>query len=357
MSRAAILPTPGDPFLLNYWLKYFKTRWYNSVDKLYIYYNSPIQKPVVDFVRDIVRDPKINFVYNDLQVEHGTALDRTLDIVPERHIMFVEDDCFILKPELINLAFEMLERREVDVVGSKRGSCSLEISLRAKELWGLDYEGEGDQGCNFWPNLFFTRKEVLLATDRNFGARAWSRGEVIKALGDYIVKEEMAVGDTLVNTSLQLRAMGLRFYYLPQYHGSPDDLEHYEQNRYVFDGKCPWFHVGSLSSGVSGVLMDDCGRSLARMHIDPAKPTDELPNYCNTDGEKREWERRVQMWLTAWRSTGEDLQLYKDRPYYNDLVNFYSLYGIAIERLIRQYHLSQKNIERRIAVYKVIGTI
>src|SRR3990167_7164309 len=50
-SRAAILPYPGDPSLLNYWLMFFDKFWGDEVDHLYIVFNSPIEKPVREYIR------------------------------------------------------------------------------------------------------------------------------------------------------------------------------------------------------------------------------------------------------------------------------------------------------------------
>lgn len=346
MSRAAILPFPGDPFLLHYWLEGFNNRWGGVVDKLYIYMNSSIEKPVVDYIREMcLKNPKINFTYNPLQTDHGLAIDKTLDIVSEEYVVLVEDDCFIIDPKAVDAAFLLLETGQFDVVGSKRGSCSFEILKAAAEKWGLSYEGYGDQGCNFWPNLFFCRKELLLRTDRNFCSRAWNPGETIEALG-YLVKDAQVVGDTFVNTSLQIRALipENRIAYIPQYHGSPYDLDHFAKQQFLFDGHAPWCHIGSLSSGVSGVLRDDQNRALSRRTIDEPKGPTKLEGYCNTDLEKQEWSRRVQWWLTFW----EKREDYK-------IDEFAKLYYDAIFTIITQYKLDIKEIKRRQNAYATIG--
>jgi hypothetical protein len=265
-SRAAILPFPGDPFLLHYWLDFYDKIWGNEIDHLYIYLNSPIEKPVVNYIEKIcAQRPTITLIYNPVQTDHGLAINATLDLVKEEYIMLVEDDGFIFKSGMVDQCFKYLESGQADIVGSKRGSCAFEILEAAKQKWGLDYEGYGDQGCNFWPCFFFCKKDLLLKTDRQFCAQAWKRGEVIEALG-YMVEPEIVRGDTFVNTSLQLMAMvpQNRIVYVPQYHGSPDDIQHYEQKMNLFDGKAPWCHIGSLSSGVGGILMDEYGRSLTR---------------------------------------------------------------------------------------------
>ena len=106
MSRAVILPHPADPFLLMYWLHFFDEVWGSEVDKLYIYVNSPMERPVIDYMRDLcAKNPKISWQYNDVQVEHGYAIKRTLDIVQEDHVMLIEDDGFIFRPGIVDNCF------------------------------------------------------------------------------------------------------------------------------------------------------------------------------------------------------------------------------------------------------------
>ena len=263
--------------------------------------------------------------------------------------MMMEDDGFIFKRGVVDLAFSKLESGEFDIVAGKRGSCSFEILKKAQEVYGLDYEGEGDQGPNFWPNFFFSSKELLLKTDRNFSAKAWKRGERIESLG-LTITEEVANGDTFVNTSLQLRTMvpEARIFYLPQYHGHPEDLAHYEQHKYLFDGKAPWTHIGSLSSGISGLLRDNNNRPLAHRTFQLPEKETILPDYANTEMEKKEIERRVQWWLTSidYFSGVQYLTAKKE------IQEFAVYYLNAIEQIINQYKLNKKNIRRRQEIYK-----
>jgi hypothetical protein len=342
-SRAAILPYPGDPFLFNYWLRFFVRVWGDEVDTLYVYLNSPIEAPVVEYIRSLCAErPKINFQYNPQQIEHGEAINRVLDIVTEKYIMLIEDDAFIFKSGYVNHCFGHLESGSYDIVGSKRGSCSLEISEAAKQRWGLSYEGYGDQGPNFWPCFFFCSRQLLLSTDRVFGARAWNQGETIDSLR-YVVEVPVVAGDTFVNTSLQLRNMvpEHRIVYVPQYHAHPDDMDHALSNTCIFDGHAPWVHIGSLSSGVGGVLKDDQNRCLSRRTIDPAAGETQLGSKPQSDMELKEWERRVQMWCTFLRDA--DREVIKD---------FQELYWQAIERIIKTFGLSMGNISVRQRVYK-----
>lgn len=358
-SRAAILPYPGDPFLLNYWLHFFNTVWQDEVDKLYIFLNSPIEQSVVAYISHLcLQNPKIVLIYENNQIEHGDVINRTLNVVTDEFVMLIEDDCFIFKPGKVNQAFEYLESGDYDIVGSKRGSCSQEILSRARQLWGLEYSGEGDQGCNFWPNLFFSKKQTLIDTDRNFAARSWKHGEVIEALSTpsetYYAQDEVVVGDTFVNTSLQLQKKfpQARIKYIPQYHASPDDLEHSSRSYNLFDGLCGYTHIGSLSSGVGGILQDGHGRALTRRLLDPSKGDNvPIPNYCHTDAEKQEFERRVQWWLKFYNYFVETT----DQNTSLDIAQFATLYKEAIDRIIREYELNISRIERRQRVYASIG--
>ncbi len=346
MSRAAILPFPGDPFLINYWLKFYDNIWGQEIDKLYIYLNSPIEKPVVDYIRDrIGRSKNINFTYNDTQIEHGDAINRTLDLITEEYLMLIEDDAIVFRSGMVDECFSLLESGNYDIIGSRRGSCSQEIIDQADKLWKIPDTGFSDNGPNFWPCYFFTKTDILKATSRRFSARAWTQGETITPL-QYVVEAPLVNGDTFVNTSLELRAMipESRIHYVPQYHLHPDDHENFMYSKTVFDGKAPWLHIGSLSSGVGGVLRDEQNRALTRRLIDDPKGPTILESWANTEMEKKEWERRIAFWLTFW-----------DNREVEKIEEFSDLYKAAIDRIINQYKLGYKNILRMQSVYKSLG--
>lgn len=337
INRAVLLPTPGDPFLLKYWLENYAKYWKNEVSKLYVCLNTPMEKEVVDYEQELLERYGADFIYIDHQIEHGDALNKLLDLVKEDYVMLIEDDGYIFKRGQVDECFRYLETDQYDVVGGKRGSCSFEILEEAKNKWGLNYMGLGDQGPNFWPCYFFTKTEILKKTDRNFGARAWKRGEIIEPL-NYLVNAEVVCGDTFVNTSLQLRAMGLRIICLPQYHGSPDDIKHYETKQNLWNGSAPWTHVGSLSSGVGGVLVNDIGVPLAKREA-ILEPKEFTVPPAGVD----EWARRLQWWKTFYDNSDDKLPEFKAE------------YLKAIQRLQRETGVHDKLISQRQAIYRELG--
>ncbi len=346
MSRAAILPYPGDPFLLNFWLRFYDTVWGDEVDKLYIYLNSPIEAEVVEYIRDrIRRSNNTVLLYEPQMADHGASINKTLDHIDEEFLMLIEDDAIVFRSGMVDMCFGLLESGKYDIVGSKRGSCALEIIEAAQKKWNIPETPYGDNGPNFWPCYFFSKTETLKATTRHFGARAWNKGEKITPL-DYDVEVPVVNGDTFVNTSLELRAMipEERIYYVPQYHLHPDDWRNFERGLTVFDGKAPWLHIGSLSSGVTGILRDDQNRPLAsRLSMEPKGPT-VLEPWANTEMEKQEWERRICFWLMFW-----------DNRELDKIVEFADAYKAAIDQVIWQYHLNIKNILKMQSIYKSLG--
>jgi hypothetical protein len=334
MNRAVLLPTPCDPFLIKYWLESF-SKWKNEVGKLYVCLNSPTEREVILYIQDLLDKYGANYIYIDHQIEHGDAINRLLDMVTEDYVMLIEDDAFVFKTGLVDSMFKLVET-EYDIVGSKRGSCGFEILNRAKDIWGVDCLGVGDHGCNFWPNFFFCKTQTLLDTDRNFSAKQWKAGEIIEALGCSFDVD--VCGDTFVNTSLQLRAKGLKICHVPQYHGNTSDIEDHRDNKNLFDGKSGWTHIGSLSSGVGGVLVDDQGRSLARRLIDPPKEFTLPPADIN------EWARRLQWWQTFYDNSDPD-----------KITEFRDEYKKALDRLYITSGVHRKTVLKRQKIYKELG--
>lgn len=251
MTRAAFLPTPGDPFLLRFWLDFFETRWGDEVDALYADINVP---PWID--RDALRACEAmlrrggylkceTIITTSCMSDHGTSINRMLQSCSQDMVLLCEDDAPVIKHGMVSRCFDAIEEGKCDIVGSPRMSCPPVIYEASKAKYGLTGQPPTDIGPNWWPCFFFVRRSDLLRTDRNFSARGWKPGEVIEGLG--ITATEPIGGDTFVWASIQLRAMGLKARELCQYHSYPHDLDLWRSQRHLWDGHAPWLHIGSLS--------------------------------------------------------------------------------------------------------------
>lgn len=344
MSRAVILPTPGDPFMLHYWLENYK-RWRHHVDKLYICINSPIGGEAEQYMRDLCAEYGATVIYRHTQVQHGDAINLCLEQCTEDLVLLVEDDAYVVKPDIIDYCFKQIEAGEVDLIGGKRGSCAFEILQKASEVWGIPYEGAGDQGCNFWPCWLFTKRQLLLDTDRNFNAKAWNAGDIVPGIN--YVTDKTIYGDTFVNTSLQLRAniSSYRIRTLPQYHAGMVDVAEFANTQGLFNGLCHWVHIGSLSSGICGVITDEQNRPLAYRNIVEPKPDSALnPEWCKNESEQMEWARRVAFWLR-----------YYDTREVGKLDELAGLYFVGLMRILATYKISLKKVHQMQSIYATIN--
>src|SRR5690349_17357457 len=151
MSRADLLPTPGDPFLLEYWLKCYNEFWADEVDALYVYVNSEIPDSVVEHDGELLHRAGAKVVlWASEMIDHGKALEDLLARVDEDYVMLIEDDGFIFRQGQVDRCFKFIEEGGYEVVASKRGSCSPSIIEMAEQKWEKDFHSaEGDEGCNF----------------------------------------------------------------------------------------------------------------------------------------------------------------------------------------------------------------
>lgn len=338
MERTVILPTPADPFLVNYWLLNY-AKWADEIDQLIIVANTPSLESL-QYLEQRVKDfPHILFIPIDHQIEHGDAIKVGLEHVKTKYVGLIEDDGFVVRKGAIGSAFSALNEN-IRIVGSKRGSCASEILKKAQRKYELSYEGYGDQGPNFWPCFFFTETELLRGVS-NYAAKFWPRGSQIAGL-DGVCMED-CYSDTFVEASLELRTKvsNEQIEYRYQGHAHPADLEHYEENSHIFNGMTEWIHIGSLSSGFHGLLRNEYGKVLARRFQDDVQGI-ELQNAPSNDSEKMEYERRVQMWLTAYDN--------RQQGYLEDLAHDY---WWGLNNIVAQFHLSMKRILRRQVIYKL----
>lgn len=248
MTKAVLISSAGDPFLVLLVLKLWKKYWYDEVDKVYVCINTDMKIPPEILTR-IVDDKLVTLIYHPKSIGASKPMQELVQIASEDLVMFLEEDGFICQPGIVSEIFKGIENGEYDAAGSPRRSCGQEIWDVSQKKYGLNYEGLGDKGPNFWPNFFFCKRSDLLKTDIDFGSCTFNPGDYCKEL-DYTFKE-LNYGDTFVWASMQLRAMGLKFKEIPQYHASLNETEEYTKHEGKWINRPPYIHGGSLSSGWS----------------------------------------------------------------------------------------------------------
>ena len=256
MSRACFTSLGGDPFLAMMIHKLFQERFYDEIDKMWYCYNNHCgvgQEVVSELMSKLVLDPKVNIIYYFNGIGNGLPITKMCHTSNDDLVMLLEDDGWIFTPGIVNKCFRQIEDGFKDAGGSPRFSCGDEVGEASKKKYNLNYEGAGDKGPNFWPNFFFCKREDLLKTDLNFASYTWKAGYHCDKL-DRTFKIDNH-GDTFVWACVQLRAMGLRFFEVPQHHADPFEIENKNKKEMNWvDGKPCWIHGGSLSSGMGGYL-------------------------------------------------------------------------------------------------------
>lgn len=249
-NRAILLPTPGDPYVFGFWLRHYRKVWGSDVNSLHVDLNPPKWTPneVIEASAGQLLSPLtpgfVSIAKNPMTT-HGDAIKRLLERVDTDVVMLAEDDVPVWRKGRVSDCFSKIETGQVDLVGSPRMSCSESIWTATKKKYTIGVQPAADEGPNWWPSLFFARKNDLMATDRDFNAKGWAAGETIKELGLTVTEETR--GDTMVWTSIQLRAMGLKDLSIPQFHSHPHDLSYYPSKSYLWSAVAPWVHIGSLS--------------------------------------------------------------------------------------------------------------
>ena len=314
MRSAALLPTPGNPFQLAYWLRNYNLVWRGEVDYLVVLTTRPLDEEVRSHLRGGVHLLGGSLLEHRTG-EHGEALEVLVRICDADVVVLCEDDAFVRRSGAVAERVAEVARGDADVVSSPRGGMSPDLFAAGVERWDCGPADDGSTGPGMWPAFVFARREALLATDLRLGPRAWDPGEVVAGL-DLRVEGERLVTDTFGGAAFQLRER-FRVRNAPQYHGCPG------WSRWLDAGvDPPWFHVGSLSS---------CGDLLA--------PEGELvlaqDATLTAEAEIDEWALRVSWWRRFALSSARGILERQRERHLANLEVLMSRMGIPEERVER----------------------
>lgn len=265
MSNAVLLPTIGDPLLLNLWLDSYEKIWSNEVDNAYMLMTSDVKAPIRNWITKRAEALGWQVFHEKTVGQHGDNIRKLLHLCNDNQIVLLEDDVFVLQPGQLSACFNRLQPGVVDCIGSTRLSASQGLVKRQREIFDLSGSSPEHAICDcphLWPSLVFCSPKLLLATDQYFNSDTWDPGTYLQPLDWTTIDTE--TGDTFVWTSIQLRAMGCKFGYVHQYHAGPVDLQQQHSQEGLFvPGGVPWVHFGSLSTGICDMLRDENNRPLA----------------------------------------------------------------------------------------------
>lgn len=323
MTRAVLLSTCGDPFILLFCIKLWQERWYDEISKMYINYNNHcgIQSDVVgECLSTLVKDPKIHLIYHGSGIGNGPPQVENLKLCQEDLVCLMEDDFFVFNSGALDRNFKLIEDGKADIIGSCRYAAG-EVAQAAQKKYNLDYSGIGDKGFGWWPTGFFCHRKDLLKTDLDFGSKKYPKGEYFKEL-DHTFAED-AHTDTFTWASVQLRYLGVESIDIPHHHADPYEIESKQKGQMNWDKQSEpfdWIHGGSLSAGWGGYL------------------SGQIPDTSN-ESAKQEMESRVAFWDIALHSVdGFDA--------------FKVDYQTGITDLIHNAQLDTGRIYKKINIYK-----
>lgn len=258
---AILCQSTGDPLLLDYWLNRLKIL--KPLRKSLTVYLcvaaplTPIQSEIIyNAISHCEFDIRTIMIPNVIQ--HGHCINAMLGAVKEDYVLLMEDDVFILDYNQVLIDLQTIWANRVTIIGVKGGSCSQEISVRAKELWPYT-----DGAFRFCPYYLITTKDLLLNTERWFHSRRWESGEYIPWL-DMIANTQL-VGDTMVSTSLEIHHKILSKYTNPlskikyrigNHNALPSDItsQKTKDTNSIFSTTAFLCHAGSLSQMIHEAL-------------------------------------------------------------------------------------------------------
>ena len=229
MNRGVLLPSVGDPFILNNWMKNFK-KWQDLVDNVYVnldYDPKTVTDEVIELNRKILKHPKVK-IYEKSVLDHGPSLRFLHKEMDDDVVLFTEEDFSVTSKILLGGYLNAIEDRRDSVISTGRGCCSVPIADALQDRLGT-------VEANTSPCFCITRRDIIEKTDLIFEAKSWGAGETIPYI-KYIVPEQTnpddyLCGDTFVHFSLQLRELGIpitlftKEYYHSLYHHDVEGLK------------------------------------------------------------------------------------------------------------------------------------
>ena len=281
MRTAALLPTPGDPFVVSYWLRNYERVWRGEVDELHVLVNGQTDRDASAFVLVAIEAlPEARARWTIHRLGHGEALRGLVDDCGADIVVLMEDDAYVRKPGAVRRALERVADNPDSVVGSPRGGMSPEVGEAALARFGPVIGPDGSEGHGLWPAFLFARRLDLAIASAVAGleSRSWAPGEPVPGI-DVAFDREVTT-DTLTAAAFVLRSR-CRVFLAPQH-------KELWQKDLSLSSDPPWFHAGGLSNAdlLAGV-------------------PDHAPRDVGGTNEGLDWAHRCWWWRRAVDSAGD----------------------------------------------------
>lgn len=241
--RTVIIPSTYNPYILHYWVRNFQSKWYNSVDKVYLYLEGDMWKYLYSYKEpftsnferiknlclDICDDPKITIISDDTPEirslpekwkrvgdSRGKAFVKLLSCCEGDHIFMTHDDFFFLNDVYIQEWFSDVETGKIDYVYFV-GTDNVILHSAMSKLYDTSFlklnVPDWIKDENYYPfgmtsYGFTSTLDLLLKSEGEFTDEHYKEGEFISEL-NYIAEKNFDI-DYCHMTPLKWHRQGYR---------------------------------------------------------------------------------------------------------------------------------------------------
>lgn len=292
--RTVLIPSTYNPYILYFWINNFKSNWYNSVDRVYLYLEGDLwnqlylqKEPffsnfekIKDLCLDICKDPKIKIItdnteeirnitekYKIVGDPRGKAFIKLISCCEGDYIFTSHDDFFFGDNSYLEEWFSDVESNKLDYVYFI-GTNRRELYTKMSELYDVSFlkrnVPDWIQNEHYFPfgmtSYGFTSKlKLLLETDGDFTDKHFKPGDFIPEL-NYVTETNISI-DYFHLTPLKWHKLNYKKVKSPG-DGVHTDFKDKKQAPYAYldiedfcQYKYPYFHVCLGSSFFSNIIL------------------------------------------------------------------------------------------------------
>ena len=331
-KRYTIMPHIPNPYGLRYWLANNGTYRHvvpHTIVTLSHYFPS---KWTYELVRPLMYSGATRMVYAFQSLLHGDSIQQSFAMMqPDDTVLMMEEDCYVTNPDKLEQTFQDIENGKYDISCVPRCAMGEELIEASKDWFKIGHESGA------WPAGFVCKARTLQECPTTFNNRNYVKGDVIDWLGGYKVQSESTSSDTMTEVAWWLRFNGYKFHHRPddKIHAGPF-LKGPKPYPYISDWSV---HIGSLSSSMSGAILDDRNVPLSYSEMSNVGIDLDNPHWYSDD--IMEKAKRCAMW-----------KLWHDASDRTGLEDLSELYTKGLERFVDLKSVNQSDIDHFYEYFK-----